>query len=56
MVDNKAKVDLEKCIGCGLCVTGCPVEAASLILKPEKERIIPPKNFEVWEEKRLKYS
>jgi electron transport complex protein RnfB len=53
MIENQAEVDLEKCIGCGLCVTGCPVEAASLKLKPDEERIDPPKNFRVWEEKRL---
>ncbi len=43
----------EKCIGCGLCVTGCSTGAATLIRKPEAEMIHPPKDFAAWEHERL---
>ncbi|MFH2112343.1 MAG: 4Fe-4S dicluster-binding protein [Candidatus Bathyarchaeota archaeon] len=54
LVNDKAMVNLNKCIGCGLCVTGCPVDAAKLCLKPEHERIDPPIDYGVWEERRIK--
>jgi Fe-S-cluster-containing hydrogenase component 2 len=40
--DGVAQVDLDRCIGCGLCVTICPSEAISLIPKPDANRRIPP--------------
>jgi Fe-S-cluster-containing hydrogenase component 2 len=40
--DDVAVVDLDRCIGCGLCVTTCETEAMRLQLKPEKERRDPP--------------
>jgi len=33
-----AVVKLERCIGCGLCVTTCPAQAVNLQQKPEEER------------------
>jgi electron transport complex protein RnfB len=46
-------VSRAKCIGCGLCVTGCQSKVARLELKPEEERIEPPKDYETWEHSRL---
>ena len=40
--DGKAEIDLDRCIGCGLCVTACPTEAMRLTPKPEEERRTPP--------------
>ena len=37
-----AEINLDRCIGCGLCVTTCPEEALSLKEKPEAERRVPP--------------
>lgn len=31
VVDNLARANADRCIGCGLCVTGCPVRALSLV-------------------------
>ena len=40
--DGIAQVDLERCIGSGLCVTTCPADAIILIPKPDAGRRIPP--------------
>jgi ferredoxin len=34
--------NINKCIGCGLCVTTCPQKAKKLIMKPEQQRVRPP--------------
>jgi Fe-S-cluster-containing hydrogenase component 2 len=44
MVDDQAVVLLERCIGCGLCVTTCPQEALKLIKKPEEQLYQPPQS------------
>ena len=44
----------ERCIGCGLCVTGCPEDVAKLQRKPEAEIIDPPVDFVTWEQERQK--
>ncbi len=49
-----AVVDRGKCIGCGLCVTGCALAGVQLERKPEEAIIHPPKNFNIWEQDRLK--
>jgi Fe-S-cluster-containing hydrogenase component 2 len=42
MVDDQSLVDLNRCIGCGLCVTTCPQEALKLVRKPEEQLYQPP--------------
>ena len=44
----------EKCIGCGLCVTGCPDSVPQLLRRPEAEMIDPPADFATWERERLR--
>ena len=41
-------VDLDKCIGCGLCVSTCPSEAISLIRKSPEEIVLPPVDEDDW--------
>ncbi|MBW1945512.1 MAG: 4Fe-4S binding protein, partial [Deltaproteobacteria bacterium] len=38
-----AEVNLDRCIGCGLCVTTCPDDAIRLVKKSESEQYLPPK-------------
>jgi Fe-S-cluster-containing hydrogenase component 2 len=49
-----AIVDAERCIGCGVCVTGCPNEAATLERLPEARITPPPADLEAWGEERLR--
>ena len=41
--ENVSEVVDGRCIGCGLCVSGCPMEAISLEPKPGMEA--PPKDM-----------
>lgn len=52
--DGMRVVRRERCIGCGLCVSGCPPEAARLRPKPQDEIVPPPATFGTWERRRLK--
>ena len=40
-----AALDLDRCIGCGLCVTTCPTGSLSLQRKPEGEQPYVPKDL-----------
>jgi electron transport complex protein RnfB len=41
-IDDAARVDTPRCMGCGLCVTTCPVEAIQLKEKPKALQVPPP--------------
>jgi Fe-S-cluster-containing hydrogenase component 2 len=43
IVEEKSKVDYDRCIGCGVCIPTCPQEAIKLIKKDAE--VIPPKSF-----------
>jgi ferredoxin len=40
--EQVAGINLDKCIGCGLCINVCPEEALMLVSKPEEELREPP--------------
>ena len=43
IIDEIAIINLDRCIGCGLCVTTCPEEALSLVKKSDDRQYLPPK-------------
>jgi Na+-translocating ferredoxin:NAD+ oxidoreductase subunit B len=51
--DGAYVVDQARCIGCGLCVTGCASDAATLRPKAPEEMLLPPPDFAAWERQRL---
>jgi Pyruvate/2-oxoacid:ferredoxin oxidoreductase delta subunit len=40
LIDETAQVEVERCIGCGLCVSACPERAISML--PRKDPVFPP--------------
>ncbi len=44
MVDKKAVLNLDRCIGCGLCVSTCPTNSLSLLRKPKAKQPYVPKD------------
>jgi len=45
-LDNKKSVlDLNRCIGCGLCVSTCPSDSLSLVRKPKAKQPYVPKDL-----------
>jgi ferredoxin len=40
--DQVASINLDRCIGCGLCINSCPEEALTLVSKPEEQCRKPP--------------
>jgi Fe-S-cluster-containing hydrogenase component 2 len=45
-LDNKKSVlDVNRCIGCGLCVSTCPTHSLSLVRKPKEKQPYVPKDI-----------
>ena len=45
MEDEKVVLDVNHCIGCGLCVSTCPTKSLRLVRKPESEQSEIPKDI-----------
>ena len=43
--NKKAVLDLNRCIGCGLCVSTCPTQSVSLVRKPKAKQPYVPKDI-----------
>jgi formate hydrogenlyase subunit 6/NADH:ubiquinone oxidoreductase subunit I len=45
-LDNKKSVlNVNRCIGCGLCVSTCPTKSLSLVRKPKEKQPYVPKDI-----------
>ena len=53
MVPGASVVDRDKCIGCAVCVTGCPEDAIVMEPVSEEEWFHVPASMAEWEEMRL---
>ncbi len=54
-MDDKSLVERDKCIGCGVCVIGCPTDAIALEPVSAEEWFHVPSSMAEWEERRLAY-
>ena len=45
LVDEKASIDMDRCIGCGLCVSTCPTDSMTLVRKPKYDQPDVPKDL-----------
>lgn len=44
VAEKKAVLNLDRCIGCGLCVSTCPTGSLSLLRKPKAKQPYVPKD------------
>jgi Fe-S-cluster-containing hydrogenase component 2 len=44
MGDSTVELDLDRCIGCGLCVTACPTGSMTLLRRPDCDQRAVPRN------------
>ncbi len=50
--ESTVAVDLNRCVGCGLCVIVCPTEALYIELRSPEEIAVPPANIAEWRARR----
>jgi Fe-S-cluster-containing hydrogenase component 2 len=42
---DEVRLDVDRCIGCGLCVSTCPTHSLTLVRKPQSEQQEVPKDI-----------